>query len=500
MPLPEPLPSPEERPAASMSRLASMTRRCLVGGSEPSKGSGSWTFGSRQPQGDTAHAGDDARAMRGEGARLLRLAAPMMVAQGGLVTMGLVDTWCVGRLSPADMAGVALGNSLSILPLGVVLGVAMGIEPLVSQAHGAGELGRARAWRIQGLWTAGLVSVPAMLAVLLLALGLPYLGVAGGFEREGQAYLLGRVPGVLLAGLYASYRSYLASIGRPRPALYAVLVANVANLGLDMLFLFELGLGAGGVGLATSLASGIMVLVAAVSLREGIKGALPDWRPAWAGIRRVIALGWPVAAQMTAEIGVFSAVTTLIALDGAVALAGHQIAINFAALTFMAAVGIAFAGTARVGYHVGAGRTKVARQVGFLAIGLGALLMAGGAVVFLTIPERLAEAFAPSSPEVVAMAASLLRIAAAFAIFDGIQAVAAGALRGAGDTRSTFIANLAGHGLVGAPVALLLGHGLGLGAEGYWWGLTAGLTATAVGLLARFAALTARPLRRAEAA
>lgn len=442
--------------------------------------------------------GDDRAAFHlgREVRNLLALAGPMIVAQGGLTTMGLVDTFWVGRVSTEDMAAVALGNALALLASVFAFGTAMGIEPLASQAHGAGEARRARAWRIQGLWATVLVSIPSMLFLVVLIFCLPWLEWTPGFEAQTQMYLVGRLPGVVLAGGYSVYRAYLTSVGRSRPALMAVLAANVANLGLDVLFLFGWGWGAFGVGLATSISSGVMLWVSARAVRET---AHPDdRRPVWADLRSVFRLGWPIAGQLGAEIGIFTGASTLVALEGPVILSGHQIALNLSSVTFMSAVGIGVGATARVGNHIGAGRTTHARKVGFLSIGLGSALMLAGAVVFWAVPGDLARTFAPESPDVQAMTVTLLQIAAVFALSDGIQAVAAGALRGAGETRSTFVANVAGHGLVGVPVGLYLGWSLGLGAVGYWWGLTAGLTATAVVLVVRFARLTGRPIARVE--
>lgn len=434
--------------------------------------------------------------LREELRHLFELAGPMMIAQGGLTTLGLIDTFLVGRVSTEDMAAVALGNALALLAMVVMFGTAMGIEPLASQAFGAGDSRRARAWRIQGLWATGMVALPCSVLLVMLALALPSFGWTPGFESQTQAYLLGRVPGVVLAGAYSVYRAYLTSVGRSRPALYAVVAANVANLFLDLIFLFVLEWGAFGVGLATSLSSGVMLWVCTASVRES---AHPDdRRPVWADLQSVFRLGWPIAGQLGAEMGIFTAASTLIALDGAVALSGHQIALNLSSVTFMSAVGIGVGATARVGNHIGAGRSRHARKVGFVAVLLGSAVMMAGAVLFWSIPELLARSFAPESRAVQAITVTLLHIAAVFALSDGVQAVAAGALRGAGETKSTFIANLGGHGLVGVPVGLYLGWTLGMGAVGYWWGLTAGLTATAVALVLRFERLTSKPIARVE--
>lgn len=420
----------------------------------------------------------------------------MMLAQAGIVTMGLVDTWCVGRVSPEDMAAAALGNALSMMVVVLGLGTAMGVEPLMAQAFGAGEHDEARSWRVQGLWATTLIAVPSVLLVLLIIVALPHLAWAPGFEAETRAYMLGRLPGVVLVGWFSAYRGYLTSVGRSWPPLVAVLVANVANVVLDGSFLFAFGWGAFGVGAATSLSTGVMLLVCWLALREPAPSSAR--RIHWGRLRQISRLAWPICGQLFAEMGIFTAVSTLIAIEGPVALSGHQIALNLSALTFMMSVGIGVGATARVGHYVGAGQGLDARRVGFLAMGLGALVMSGSAVLFFVAAEPLAAAFAPVSAEVRQLATVLLRIAAVFALSDGAQAVAAGALRGAGDTRSTFLANVAGHGLIGAPIGYALGIGLGWGAVGYWWGLTAGLTATAIALIVRFHRLASQPILRAD--
>ena len=427
---------------------------------------------------------------------LLGLAGPMMLAQVGLVTMGVVDTLCVGRVSTNDMGGVALGSAITVFFLIIGTGVAMGLEPLVAQAHGAGEERRTRAWRYQALWATSIVAIPATILSGAFAWVVPHLNWAPGFAEETQAYLWGRAPSILLMSWYTVYRGYLSATNRSRAALFAVLVANGANIVFDLFFLFQLELGALGVGIATSLASVVMLLVCRAVVREPAHPE--DRRPVWADLTQVLHLGWPIAAQLAAEVGIFSGVSTLIATEGAVALAAHQIALHLSSLTFMAAVGLAVGATSRVGYYIGQQSTKYAQQIGLLAIGMGGVFTGLGGLGFVLFSDALTWSFAPHSSEVRAQAVIFLQIAAVFAVSDGVQAVGAGALRGAGHTKSTFYINLIGHGFVGVPVALSLGIFWAWGGVGYWWGLTAGLTATALLLLARFYMITSKPISRAE--
>jgi len=189
-------------------------------------------------------------------------------------------------------------------------------------------------------------------------------------------------------------------------------------------------------------------------------------------------------------------VAVLAARLGQLPVAGHQVAINLASFTFSISVGIGAAAAVRVGHAVGAGDHRLARRCGVISFGLGAVVMTCGAITFLTIPAELARLFT-DDPEVIAAAVPMLQVAAVFQLSDGAQAIASGALRGAGDTRVPFLANVFGYYVVGLAVALVCAFQLELGAVGLWWGLTAGLTATAIGLVARFSRITSRPIATA---
>jgi MATE family multidrug resistance protein len=212
---------------------------------------------------------------------------------------------------------------------------------------------------------------------------------------------------------------------------------------------------------------------------------------------RIARLGWPIGMQLSAEVGIFALFGMLIARFGDVAIGGHQVALTWTALVFMCALGLGAGAATRVGIHVGGRRTEDARRAGYLAIGLGAAWMAFWAVLFVSFDESLSWVFAPGQGEVIAVAKDLLVIGAVFAISDGVQAVAAGALRGAGDTKWPFFANVGAHWLVAVPVAVWLAEFRGMGPAGYWWGLTLGLTLVAVVLVLRFVRVSSRPIAAA---
>jgi MATE family, multidrug efflux pump len=186
--------------------------------------------------------------------------------------------------------------------------------------------------------------------------------------------------------------------------------------------------------------------------------------------------------QVTLEVGVFASATALAGRLAPAALAAHQIAINIASLTFMVPLGLASAGAVRVGHAVGRGDPAGASRAGWTALLFGITFMACAAASFVLAPRALIGAFT-SDAGVLEVGVSLLTIAAIFQIFDGVQGVATGILRGLGDTRSPMLWNLAGHWLIGLPLGYVLCFTAGLGAVGLWWGLSTGLIICGVALL-----------------
>ncbi len=437
----------------------------------------------------------EAHASKSEVRALLSLAGPMMLAQAGLMFMGLVDTAVVGRVSALEMSGVALGNTFVGVFIVTLMGLGIAIEPLVSQALGAGESARARGWMWNGIYLSLVAAVPIGAGMVTSLLLLQITDVEPQMAERTIRYVWARLPGLPFFALFTVFRSYLGCIGRTRPILVAAVVANVVNLALDTFFVFGLDLGAAGVGLATSACAFLLAVMLAWAVELP---SHPRIRLSTKDIKTLVLLGWPISSQLVAEVGIFAVIGLLVAKFGEIAMAGHQIALTLCSFTFMGALGLSNATTVRVGHHVGSGSSLLARRAGMLGFILVAVFMGACALGFVGIPELLVALFAPGATEVVAMGVALLAIAAVFSVSDGLQVVAAGALRGIGDTRFPFLANLAGHWLIGMPVALVMGYGLDLGVVGLWWGFTAGLTAVAILLVLRFKKLSAGELKRLE--
>jgi len=429
--------------------------------------------------------------------KLLRLAAPIAFTQAGYAMMGLVDTAVVGRLGAAPLGAVGLANGLFLAVAIVGLGAMLGLDPLFAQALGARDEARARELIWQGLWLSAVVTLALALPIAALPFALEPWGIPSEVLGDARLFLWLRLPGLWPMLAFAALRSYLQAREQLRALVVATVVANVANFALDVVFVFgHLGmpaLGAPGSGLVTSICSLFQFAILAKAVRPGRRQP-----PRSADLRKALSVGIPVGLQMGAEVGVFALVGVLAGRLGASSLAAHQVAISLASFTFCAAVGVGMAGTVRVGWAIGARDTPAARRAGLTAFAGGAGIMSIAALCFWLLPGALARMLS-DQPDVIAASLPLLAVCAVFQLSDGIQGVGAGVLRGAGDTRFAFLANLVGHYAIGLPVAIVLGLRLGHGVIGLWWGLCAGLTAVAMALLTRFLRLSAREIAPLEA-
>jgi multidrug resistance protein, MATE family len=439
---------------------------------------------------------------------LMRLAIPLAAAQLGMQLMGAVDTAVVGRLGARELGAVGLGNALffSISILGI--GIVMGIEPMASQAFGAGDAARARRTLWQGVWLAIATGVVLSVLLLLSPLILGPAGVEQGIIAPATAYIVIRTFSLIPFLLFFVLRSYLQAQSITRPMVVAAVVANIFNLAADIVLVFGGSVlpewtgplrripayGVAGAAMATVLCSIVQLLpLTEAARRIDVGTAVQHRRLIPAEFLQAFRIGLPLGLQLAAEVGVFALVAVLAGTLGEYELAAHQIALQLAALTFMLALGVASAGSVRVGRAIGAADARGTRLAGLTAFGAGAGVMSIGALLFLLFPRQLASLLT-DRPDVIAAAVPLIIVAAVFQLSDGTQAAGAGVLRGAADTRFAFIANLLGHWFIGLPIAILLGFGLKQGIVGLWWGLCAGLTVVAVLLFVRFLRLSSRPI------
>ncbi len=430
--------------------------------------------------------------LRAEIGATLRLAAPVILAQLGMMLMGIVDTAMVGRLPGEDaLAAVSVGNAFLMTITLFVGGILVALDPIVAQAVGADRKERCG----EALWTGLWIGLAAAIPVTLLFLDVRWLLVLARQEPEiveaTGAYLHGRAFAVLPFLLFAAFRGFLNGLADVRAVLVIAVLANAVNVVADWALIFgHLGmpaLGVAGAGYATSVSRWFM-LVAIVVVVARPRYRIYDLRPRLprpGQILEILRVGAPIGAQISAEVGIFSAVSIAMGWIGKSELAAHQIALSLASLTFMIPLGLGIAASVRVGQLVGSDDLDGAARAGRVAIILGGATMACSAIAFAVAPGLLAAVFT-SDAAVIAAAVVFVRMAAAFQIFDGIQTVATGCLRGAGDTRTPFLANLIAHWAVGLPLGAWLAFGTSMGGPGLWVGLTVGLVGVAVVLARRF--------------
>lgn len=436
------------------------------------------------------------------GPSLVALALPLAAQQVGLQLMGAVDAVMLGHWRDTALAGAGVANGLLFTITCVGMGIVMGLDALVPQAIGAGEHDRTRGLLRDGLRVALGVGLPATLLVLASPLILPAFDVDPGVAYQAKIFVWARAFGVAPFLLQVALRAYLSAHGRTRPLIIAVIAGNVINAGLDYVLIFgvpALGIpemGVVGAALATSTVQIATLGLYALAVRALHRNDRAPAAPSPSAIRAIVTLGTPIGLQLLAEVGVFALAGVLAARIGRVPAAANSCAMQLASFTFSFALGIGAATAVRVGRAVGAGDTPGARREGMHGLALGGAVMSCSALVFVLAPGALARLFT-DDPVVVASAVPLIQIAALFQLSDGAQAIAAGALRGAGDTRALFWANLVGHYTVGLTLSLALAFAAGLGAPGLWFGLSAGLTATAALLIARFRRVTRTTIARA---
>jgi MATE family, multidrug efflux pump len=419
------------------------------------------------------------------------LAMPVVVAEIGWVAMGLVDTLMVGPLGPEAIGATGVGSAIFIGVVIFAMGLLLGLDTLVSQAYGAGRIDECHRWLVHGIVLSFAVAVPVTLVLFVLSNVLARWGLDPSVLALARPYLDVVLWSVLPLLLYATFRRYLQGMGVVRPVMIALVSANIINAIFNWILIYgKLGfpaLGVRGSAWATVIARIVMAAYLFVIIVQREWGRRPGLFATpltieWSWMRRLLSLGAPAASQITLEVGVFAAATALAGRLAPIALAAHQIAIHIAALSFMVPYGISSAGAVRVGHAVGRRDPFGAGRAGWTALMFGAGFMACTAATFVLMPRVLIGAFTRDEG-VLQLGASLLAVAAIFQLFDGIQGVATGVLRGLGDTRTPMVWNLVGHWFVGLPTGYFLCFGLNRGVIGLWWGLSIGLIICGVVLL-----------------
>jgi multidrug resistance protein, MATE family len=433
------------------------------------------------------------KALRKEIGPTLHLAAPLVLAEIGWMVMGIVDTIMVGHQpnSAAAMGAVSLGSGIFTVLGWFGGGVLLGLDTLVSQAFGAGKREDCHRSLVQGIYLSLALTPLLSTPVWLLPRLLRSMHVDAAVLTLAIPYFNALVVGLLPLLLYFVFRRCLQAMNMVKPVAFALVTANIINALFNWILIYghwgAPAMGTVGSGWSTAIARVYMAAVLVGYLlwydrkyrTELLKTPINIDLPR---IRRLLALGLPAALQITLETGVFATVTTLVSRLGPVPLASHQIALNTVSLTFMVPLGISSAAAVRVGQSLGRKDPVAAKDSGSTAIALGAIFMACCSVILIAFPRWIALMYTPDE-KVIAATVGLLAAGAAFQLFDGLQTVATGALRGAGDTRTPMLCHFLAYWVIGLPLGAWLCFRRNLGAVGLWIGLSLALILIGIVLL-----------------
>ncbi len=417
---------------------------------------------------------------------LARLAWPVSVGQLASMLLWTVDLLMVGRLGVTELNAVSLGRLWLMGTTLLGMGLLFGIDPLAAQAYGARDEVAWHRAKKTALLLAGWVSLPVAGLWLMTGPVLRLFGQAPDVVELAVNYVWIQLPGLPCFLAFVALRQVLQARGQVLPAMVAALFANGFNVFANWVLIFGKlnfpALGVAGAGLASLGTEVVLLLLLLWFSRQQEDPAARDVRKSLtvegADFARVVRLGIPVAFQMALEYWAFAWSTLKAGRMGAIELAAHTIAMNLASIAYMVPLGIAQAATVRVGNRIGAREPGGARMSAWTALGLGAGTMACFALLFVVLRHEIPRLYGVA-PEVVVRAAAILPIVAAFELFDGLQVVGAGVLRGMGRTRPAAWTNLVGYYALALPAALLFAGPVGWGLEGLWWGLAVGLFAVA---------------------
>jgi MATE family multidrug resistance protein len=437
-------------------------------------------------------------------AETAKLALPIALTQLGQIAMMTTDLALIGRLGDQAVAAAALAHTVFFTVFMLGMGLTAAVAPLTAQAYGAREPRMVRRALRVGLWASVILGAPLTIVQLWGGEILIALGQSREMAMLADRYLAGLAWCLIPSWFFLALRNFMSAVNRPEPGLWITLAAVPANaivayvlihgaFGLPRLELL-------GAGLATTLV-GIGMCVAAIWIcytrrpfrKYRVLGRW--WRADWTLMRKLIVVGAPISGAFLLEYGLFAAAAQLMGWIGTTALAAHQIALQVAAIMFMVPFGIAMAASVRVGQAAGRGDPAATRRAGFSAIALGVGFMAAMTLLVGATRNLVPLLFLgveAADLQTVALAASLLVLGASFFIFDGIQTIAAGSLRGLNDTRVPLVFAGLSFWLIGFSGAWIFAFTLGIGAYGIWIGLSLGIAVYALLLIWRFHRLTSR--------
>jgi MATE family multidrug resistance protein len=432
--------------------------------------------------------------IRREFRAMFALALPIVLAELGWMAMGVVDVMVVGRLPESAQAigAVSVGTVVFYTVALLGMGLMLGLDTLVSQAFGAGDIQDCHHSLLQAIYVS-IGATPILMALIWLAMELlGKFGIEPDVQRVSTRYVHAMLWSTFPLLLHYAFRRYLQGMNIVRPVMIALFTANIVNLAANWVLVFgNLGapaMGVAGSGWATCLSRGYMTVFLGLYVvyndrrrRTGLFDI--PMRLDFARVRELVRLGLPAAAQMSIEVGVFAVAAVFIAKLDEVSLAAHQIAIIAISVAYMMPLGISSAAAVRVGQAIGRGDPRGAAMSGWTALALGSLLELGVVGIFIAAGAPIARRVT-ADHNIIDVAVGLLILAAIFEVFDGFQTVSTGALRGLGDTRTPMICHFVAYWICGLPTGWYLCFRRGWGVTGFWVGFVVALVPLGIVLLA----------------
>ncbi|WP_291358692.1 MULTISPECIES: MATE family efflux transporter [Acinetobacter] len=425
--------------------------------------------------------------------QLFHLMLPILVTQFSQAGLGLIDTIMAGRLSPTDLAAIAVGVGLWIPVMLLFSGIMIATTPLVAEAKGARTPGKIATIARQSLWVAFILGVIAGLILQVLPLTLPLLGVPESLQPKAGLFLHAIGFGMPAVTMYAALRGYSEAIGYPRPVTAISLMALLLLVPLNFIFMYGVGpipaLGSAGCGFATAILQWLMLMSLALYIFKNrvYQSSQPfrHWEKLngyW--LKRILKLGFPIGLAIFFEVSIFSTAAIVLSPLGETIVAAHQIAISVTSQLFMIPMSLAIALTIRVGTYYGEQNWDAMRRVQGLGL-MTATILALLIMLMLWVFRSEIVALYTSDPMVTQIALYLVLFAVAYQLMDAWQISAAGCLRGMQDTKGPMWITMIAYWVIAFPVGVYLSRFGDMGAAGVWVGLIVGLSVACVLLLAR---------------
>lgn len=410
------------------------------------------------------------------------------------MSLNFTDTIMAGRLSAVDLAAIAVGGSLFLPFMVFSMASILAVNPIVAQNLGARRFHVIGKNVRQALWLSQIFALITFFIIRHISFVMVWMDVSAEIIPVADGYLKAISWGMFPLYGYVALRNFNEGLSVTRPPMFIALIGALINIPANYVLMFgKLGfpqLGAIGTGYASATVYTIMCLSMVLftanfsSYKRFEIFAKFRW-PEKEYLKELLRVGLPIGGSATLEVTMFAAVSLLMGTISTVAVAAHQVAINFAALAYMIPFGISIAVTSRVGQSIGKGNVIEARLRGWVGIGICMVIMMVTATIMILFPEAIVRIYT-TDPDVTATALNLIFLAAIFQLSDGFQVSGQAALRGMKDTRIPMLLNIFAYGIIGLPMCYWLGITLGYGPEGMWVGLIIGLTLAAMSHTIRF--------------